>query len=509
MIKVHTAHLNGIEAYPSRVEVSVSRGIGYYLIGLPDATIRESSYRLASALSASGYRIPGKRITLNITPADVRKNGSSFDLALAIGLLMGTGQIPFHSLDHLLFWGELGLDGTLNPTPGVLSVAFMAKKEGYKAILIPKNHIEEVQGIDEVDIYAFEHFTEVLAFLNDPSSFESAPSCSWEPESPQAEIDFNQIKGQRRAKRALELAATGKHHVFMLGPPGVGKTLLARAIPGILPALSREESQEISLVHTANRFSAYCTLPKNRPFRSPHHSISRAGLLGGGHHPKPGEISLAHHGVLFLDELPEFRREALEGLREPLEEGLVRINRGQIPYIFPAQFLCIAGANPSPDGHFYSEENPPRSSPAQIRRYLHKLSGPFLDRLDLHLELNDSLEDLAAEKGPSESSVLIRKRVEEGVAIQRDRYRHLKSVRYNAQLSAALIDQYCPLDRPSKRLLNRAAERFSLSMRSRHRIQKLARTIADMEQEDRIRRSHLAEAIHFRVMDRKDWFNPL
>ena len=338
--------------------------------------------------------------------------------------------------------------------------------------MIPKDHLEEVQGIEGVDIYAFHHLSEVLSFLKNPHCFKAVKASSWSPENTRVDVDFNQIKGQKSAKRALELAATGRHHVFMVGPPGVGKTLLARAFPGILPALSRLESQEIRLLHSAQRPFRNTIMPQHRPFRSPHHSISRAGLIGGGHQPRPGEISMAHHGVLFLDELPEFRREALEGLREALEEGKVRINRGQEQWTFPAQFLCVAAANPSPDGYFYSEENPPRSTPAQIRRYLHKLSGPLLERLDLHLELCDPLEDPSRELEPAESSKLIKKRVERGVAVQRERYRNLPSIQYNAQLTPAHLERYCFLDNSSQVLLDRAAKQFSLSLRSRDRDSK-------------------------------------
>ena len=507
MVKVHTAHLCGIEAFESTVEISVSRGIGYYLIGLPDAALRESSYRLASALAFSGYRIPGKRITLNITPAGIPKNGPAFDLALAIGILMGTGQIPKKSISGIIFWGELGLDGSLNATSGVLSVALMAKRQGFKSLVIPEENRNDIQWVNGIDVFAFKNLREVLDFIRKPDLCVPVSSLTWEPDSSPAEVDFGQIRGQPHAKRGLELAATGGHHILMVGPPGIGKTLLARAFPGILPDLLQEEAAEINQICAFRQARRDRQPIRERPFRSPHHSISRAALMGGGHTPLPGEISFAHHGVLFLDELTQFKREVLESLREPLEEGIIRINRGQSQWIFPARFLCVASTNPSPDGYFYSDERPPRSTPAQIRRYLSRLSGPFLDRFDLQIELDPAKDVPLPPKEFIERSISVKVRVEKGRQKQLERFKNTKKLRCNAQIPLAQLEEFCPMEDRARNLLDKAIHQYSVSLRARHQLLKLARTIADLEEVEVIDKSHIAEAIRFRIM-RKNWLNP-
>ena len=508
MIKVNTAYLSGIEARLAQVEVMVSRGIGYYLIGLPDASVRESSYRIAAALSATGYRIPGKRITLNLAPADIRKSGSSFDLALALGILLGTGQIESGPLADTLFVGELGLDGQLGRAQALLAVADMAQKQGFKSLVVPHKQRSLACHIPGISVYALESLQKVVVFLKNPHSFKPRPKKKWSPlKSPSAEVDFCDIKGQFMAKRGLEVAAAGGHNVLMVGPPGVGKTLLAKALRGILPPLLEEEALEISrILSFASNEKGY--LVAERPFRSPHHSSSRAALLGTGYYPKPGELTLAHKGVLFMDELTEFQRPVLEVLREPLEERRVRISRGHKQWVFPADFMWIASANPSPDGYFYSEERAPRSSPAEIRKYLNKLSGPLLDRIDLHLELNQMPLGESVENTPVENSQAIGQRVEWARERQYKRYSEHPGIQCNAHLTGSQIRYFCPRDRECKGLINKILNELNLSVRSHDRILKLAMTLGDLEGADRVNARHLAEAIRFRVMDRGNWLNP-
>lgn len=508
MIKVNTAYLSGIEAQPAQVEVSVSRGIGYYLIGLPDAAVRESSYRIAAALSATGYRIPGKRITLNLAPADIRKSGSSFDLALALGILLGTGQIEPSSIADTVFIGELGLDGKLGRAQALLAVAQMALKQGFKTLIVPAEQSALASHIQGMEVHALKDLQEVVLYLKKPSRFTPIQQKKWRPsDRSHVDVDFSDITGQHFAKRGLEVAAAGGHNALLLGPPGVGKTLLAKAIQGILPPLSEEEVLEISRIHSFASDEPE-KLVEERPFRSPHHSSSRAALLGSGYYPKPGELTLAHRGVLFMDELPEFQRPVLELLREPMEEGLVRISRGHRRLVFPADFMWIASANPSPDGYFYSEERPPRSSPAEIRKYLNKLSGPLLDRVDLHLELNERPFEERNEPILMESSERIRQRVIAARQRQGKRYLELPGIQCNSQLTARQLREYCHLNSECKTLLNSSIERFSLSVRSHDRILKLAMTLRDLEGVDQIQAHHLAEAIRFRIMDRVNWLNP-
>lgn len=509
LVKVHAAAIQGINATPVTIEVNALRGIKFYLVGLPDNAVKESQQRINSALNHNGLRFPCKQIIVNMAPADIKKEGSAYDLPIAIGILAADEIVSTDKLEHYLIMGELGLDGKLMPIKGALPITLKAKELGYKGIILPISNAAEAAVVNDIQILGADDLMQVIKFLNNEDDiipFGVDIEKDFYSRQSNFPFDFSEVRGQESVKRAFEVAAAGGHNLIMIGPPGSGKSMMAKRLPSILPPLTLQESLETTKIHSVSGMMPDGTsLITQRPFRSPHHTISSVALCGGGANPKPGEISLAHNGVLFLDELPEFSRDVLEVMRQPLEDRKICVARANYKVEYPAGVMFVASMNPCPCGFYNHPTKACTCSPSQIQRYLNKISGPLLDRIDLQIEIVPVPFEKISETAPGEPSAAIRERVIAARKIQEERFKEEDGIYCNAQMTPKLIAKYATIDETSLAMLKNAMTRLNLSARAYDRILKVARTIADLDRSENIQPQHIAEAIGYRNLDRESW----
>lgn len=509
LAKIYAAAVQGVGATLITIEAKQSMGVRFYLVGLPDNAVKESRERIMSALQHNKIPTPKKQVVINMAPADIKKEGASYDLPLAIGILAANETVKTDLLEQYIIMGELSLDGSLHPVKGVLPIAIMAKERGFKGCILPKENCREAAVIEDLEVFGAENLVEVIDFLNGVGELDRVTvdlDKEFNSQTETFDIDFSDVKGQDSIKRAMEVAAAGGHNIIMVGPPGAGKSMMAKRMPTILPPLTIPEAVETTKIHSvAGKIEGNVSLIAQRPFRSPHHTISDVALVGGGTYPQPGEISLAHNGVLFLDELPEFKRTALEVLRQPLEDRKISISRAMSAIDYPASFTLVASMNPCPCGYYTHPTRPCTCTTGAVRRYLSKISGPLLDRIDIQIEIIPVPFEQLAELQPAESSAEIRKRVVKAREIQAERFKNVPGVYCNAQMNSRMIRIFAQPDAEGLQLLKQAMLRFNLSARAYDRILKVARTIADLDGAAQINSDHISEAVGYRNLDREGW----